>query len=78
MFFTYHRLQLPALSPATNMIARLVGSKANNTRTSLRPDEPGRNSFKFFTGEPRIVSTNGRPNAGPLRAKTRNAANKWS
>lgn len=53
------------------MIARLRGSKMNRIRTSLRPDDPGRNSFMFLYREPTIESTSGRPNAGPTLARIR-------
>jgi hypothetical protein len=43
----YHLLQLAALSPATSRIAERHGSKTNRMRTSLRPREPGRSSFRL-------------------------------
>ena len=45
MFLLYHRVQLPALSPAISKIAMRLESKANRMRTSDRPTEPGRSSF---------------------------------
>lgn len=61
-------------------LARLVTSdkkhraatlvKMNSSRTSVAPDDPGRNSFKLGSFDPAMVSTSGRPRAGPSSAST--------
>jgi hypothetical protein len=61
------------LSPATSKIADRQGSKTSRIRISLRPADGGRNSFMLAIREAVIVSTSGRPSAGPLRSKTRMA-----
>jgi len=38
----------------------------NSNRTSVPPVEPGRNSFRFASFDPLIVSTTGRPQPGPF------------
>jgi hypothetical protein len=55
----YHLFQLPALSPATSRIAERHGSKTNRMRTSLRPRDPGRSSFRFAIFELVMVLTTG-------------------
>lgn len=49
-------------------------SKTINKRTSVRPVDPGRNSFKFRSREPVNVSTKGRPVLGPSPSPTTSRA----
>ncbi len=53
MFLAYHFFQFPALSPATNTIARLSTSNANRIRMySPALVRVGRNSFMFACADP--------------------------
>jgi len=53
-------------------------SNANDTRTSVRPVDPGRSSFMFACRLPTTVSTSGRPSDGPTSRSTRIAASNAS
>src|SRR5258707_15470400 len=66
--------QSPALSPATSKTSCGQGSKANRIRISLRPDEPGRSSFKFLILDVAISPTSGRFRLGPCCVSNSTAA----
>jgi hypothetical protein len=69
----YHLSHCPDLSPATSKTADRHGSKTSRIRISLFPADGGRSSFMLAIRELVIVSTSGRPSAGPLRSKTKMA-----
>ena len=69
----YHLSHCPDLSLATSRTTDRYGSKTSRIRISLCPAEGGRSSFMLAIRDAVIVSTNGRPSAGPLRSRTKMA-----
>src|SRR5260221_1288189 len=70
----YQPRQSPALSPATSKTICCQGSKPNRIRISLRPDDPGRSSFKFLILDVAISPTSGRFRLGPCCLSNSTAA----
>ena len=69
----YHLPHCPDLSPAASRTTDRHGSKTSRIRISLCPADGGLSSFMFAIREAVIVSTSGRPSAGPLRSRTKMA-----
>src|SRR5260370_27941618 len=67
----YHLSHCPDLSPAPSRTTDRHGSKTSRIRISLCPADGGLSSFMFAIREAVIVSTSGRPSAGPLRSRTK-------
>ncbi len=78
IFDLYQPCQLLLLSPPTSRMACRSKSKANSTRISVRPVDPGRSSFMLLCLVPLIVSTSGRPSVGPWSRSTPMAARRAS
>src|SRR5260221_7053185 len=70
----YQPRQSPALSPATSKTICCQGSKTNRIRISLRPVDPGRNSFIFLILDVVISPTSGRFRPGPCCLSSSTAA----
>src|SRR5215469_15212057 len=70
----YQPRQSPALSPATSKTICCQGSKTNRIRASVRPADPGRNSFIFLIWEVVISPTIGRFRLGPCCLSNSTAA----
>src|SRR5258708_25200448 len=73
----YQPRQSPALSPATSKTICCHGWKANRIRISLRPVDPGRNSFIFLILDVVISPTSGRFRLGPCCLSNSTAAPTW-